>query len=255
MGHGDDHPHDGLTADLKALAAQSSRRKVLGWLAGATLLPLLGCEDANGGACAAIPEETAGPYPGDGTNGANALVLDGIVRSDIRSSIAGLSGTAEGIPLTVTLTVVDSGDACAALAGYVVYLWHCDRDGQYSMYTRQDQNYLRGVLETAEDGTVTFTTIFPGCYDGRMPHMHFEVYEDLASATSGRNAIATSQLAFPTAVCDAVYATTGYEASVTNFARTSFERDNVFSDGVEQQLAEVAGTVSDGYSATLTIGV
>ena len=50
-----------------------------------------------------------------------------------------------------------------------------------------EENYLRGVQETAADGTVQFTTIFPACYDGRWPHMHFEVYQSLASATSYSN--------------------------------------------------------------------
>lgn len=216
--------------------------------------------DTAGNTCTTIPEETAGPYPGDGSNSANgevanALVLSGIVRSDIRSSIAGLTGTAEGVVLTVTLTLVDTGGACGRLAGYAVYLWHCDRDGDYSMYGRTDQNWLRGVQEADENGTVTFTTIFPGCYDGRMPHIHFEVFPSLAAATQAGNTVKTSQLAFPADVCDEVYATSGYEASVDNFSRTSFDQDNVFSDGVETQLATVTGSVADGYTATLQVGL
>lgn len=31
-----------------------------------------------------VPDETAGPYPGDGSNGPNVLTESGIVRSDIR---------------------------------------------------------------------------------------------------------------------------------------------------------------------------
>ncbi|MEO5940892.1 MAG: 3,4-dioxygenase subunit beta, partial [Candidatus Limnocylindrales bacterium] len=36
--------------------------------------------------CAVIPAETAGPYPGDGSNGPNMLTQAGIVRADITSS-------------------------------------------------------------------------------------------------------------------------------------------------------------------------
>jgi hypothetical protein len=82
------------------------------------------------------PSETGGPYPGDGTNGPNVLVQTGIVRSDIRSSF-GTSGTttAPGVPLTVTLQLVNTNANCAPLVGYVVYLWHCDASGRYSMYS------------------------------------------------------------------------------------------------------------------------
>jgi len=209
-----------------------------------------------------IPEETAGPYPGDGSNSnsggvVNALALSGIVRSDIRTSFAGASGTAAGVPLLVNLRLVNTKSSCADLAGYAIYLWHCDRDGRYSMYSSgvTNQNYLRGVQETDASGEVTFTTIFPGCYDGRMPHMHFEVYRSTASATSAVNKLRTSQLAFPDAVCDAVYATSGYSTSVSNYARISFATDNVFSDGVPLQVAEVSGSVDTGYIATLTVGI
>ena len=74
------------------------------------------------GTCSTIPEETGGPYPGDGTNGPNALTLSGIVRRDIRTSVGGATGTAGGIELTVKLTVIDAA-GCAPLEGYAgIYL-------------------------------------------------------------------------------------------------------------------------------------
>lgn len=264
------HQQGRLIDDVRRMAGMR-RRRLLGLLAGAAVV---GCGDSGGddgesgdsgedegntptggGACPAIPEETAGPFPGDGSNGVNALVLAGIVRSDIRASIAGASGTADGVTLTITLTIVD--ESCAPLAGHAVYLWHCDRDGAYSMYSgsAQDQNYLRGVQETDADGKVTFVTIFPGAYSGRWPHAHFEVYPSLGSATDAGQKLRTSQLALPEAACAAAYAAAGYESSVQNLAASSLESDNVFSDGSSAQLAEVAGSVDAGYTASLTVAV
>ena len=255
------YDHDtGLHRDLETLAQMTARRSVLLWVASAAVGPAFGCgEDsiATGGdggpTCSKIPEETAGPYPGDGSNGPNALTATGVVRSDIRSSFASLTGTAEGVPLTVRLKVV--GASCAALGGRAVYLWHCDREGGYSMYTVADQNYLRGVQESDTDGNVTFTTIFPGCYPGRWPHMHFEVFASMAQAAAGAAKLATSQLALPKASCDEAYATTGYGASAGHLAQLSLANDAVFSDGSSAQVATVTGDASAGYLATLTIAV
>ena len=104
--------------------------------------------------CSPIPEETAGPFPGDGSNGVNVLTESGVVRSDIRASFGASTTVAEGVPLTIDLTIVDTADGCAPLAGAAVYLWHCDREGRYSMYSEgaADENYLRGVQETDADG-------------------------------------------------------------------------------------------------------
>lgn len=206
-------------------------------------------------ACTALPEETAGPYPGDGSNGPNVLNQSGIVRSDIKTSFSVSDNEAEGVPLTVTLTLVDTEDGCEPMAGAALYLWHCDRDGNYSLYTAADEDYLRGVQEADANGQVTFETIFPGCYSGRWPHIHFEVYPSLAQATSSANKVATSQLALPEDSCDLVYATAGYESSVTNLSRITFASDNVFSDGADLQLAEVEGSVAAGFTATLIVGV
>jgi protocatechuate 3,4-dioxygenase beta subunit len=269
--------HDrGLGFDLKVL----DRRRALTLLGGAGLVALVGCGSGGGdkesggstttgadggnaagadasGDCATIPEETAGPFPGDGTNGPNALGEDGVVRSDITSSFGPASGEAEGIPLTIDLTVVDSGDGCAPMAGGAVYLWHCDREGNYSMYSRgvTEENYLRGLQEADGDGRVTFESIFPGAYPGRWPHIHFEVYASIDEATGGGDPLVTSQLALPEGACQEAYATEGYDDSVENLASTTLERDNVFSDGSSQQLAVVDGSAGDGYTASLTIVV
>ena len=117
------------------------------------------------------------------------------------------------------------------------------------------ENYLRGVQETDADGTVTFQTIFPGCYDGRMPHVHFEVYPTVAKATSSTNKVKTSQLGLPDAPCDEVYATSAYATSKTNYARITFASDNVFSDGTSLQIATVTGDATSGYVATLQVGI
>jgi hypothetical protein len=118
------------------------------------------------------------------------------------------------------------------------------------------ENYLRGVQVTASHGTVTFTTVFPGCYSGRMPHIHFEIYRDANTATAFSNKLKTSQIALPDDICSTVYANaSGYSASVANLARISFATDNVFSDGVSAQLATVTGSVANGYAARLVVGI
>ena len=215
-------------------------------------------------ACIADPTETAGPYPADGTNTAsgatsNALAISGIVRSDIRSSFISTTTVATGVQVILTLTLVNVNAACAPLAGYAVYLWHCDRSGNYSLYSVAAESYLRGVQVTDANGQVTFTTIFPACYDGRWPHMHFEVFSSLSNAIGGKYSILTSQLAMPASLCSTIFADTStYPTSKTNFARVSLTNDNVFSDNTAAQLAQQTPAfvaAASGYTATALIGI
>ena len=282
-------PHtEGLQHDLEAMARQAARRKTLSWLGALGMvgtLPLVGCggggssadtttssgdstssdsssgSSSSSGTCSVIPEETAGPYPGDGSNTSsgtvvNALALSGIVRSNITSSVGGISGTATGVPLTVVLTLKNA--SCSTLEGYAIYLWHCTSDGNYSLYSSgyTGQNYLRGVQATDASGQATFETIFPGCYLGRMPHMHFEIYRSLTTATSYSNKLATSQLAFPRDICEHVYDNaSGYGNSASNLAQISFATDNVFSDGYTLEMTSLTGDITNGYTATITVSI
>jgi hypothetical protein len=141
--------------------------------------------------------------------------------------------------------------------GAAVYLWHCNREGEYSLYSEAiaSENYLRGVQEAGKDGSLEFTSIFPAAYDGRWPHIHFEVYASLDDATGATNKLRTSQIALPEDICNRVYATEGYEASVANLAATSLSSDMVFADGHSLQLATVTGSVDAGYVASLNVPV
>jgi protocatechuate 3,4-dioxygenase beta subunit len=180
------------------------------------------------------------------------------VRSDIRSSFGTGSATAEGVQLTLQFTVYDMANGNVPFEGVAVYAWHCTREGEYSMYGEglESENFLRGVQIADADGVVSFTSVYPGCYSGRWPHVHFEVYPDEASITDSANAIATSQLAFPEDVCDTVYAEEGYESSVENLAQITLESDNIFSDdGGESQMGTVSGDVANGYTVALAVGV
>jgi protocatechuate 3,4-dioxygenase beta subunit len=289
------HAH-GLRHDLPAMAALLERRRALKWCAGAGTLALVaGCggESETAGAtttgatatapstptptatgstsgtaagCIADPTETSGPFPADGTNTAsgltsNALTATGVVRSDIRPSFLGSStAVAPGVATTLTITLVNVNATCAPLAGYAIYVWHCSAAGEYSLYDLPQESYLRGAGVTDANGQVSFTTVVPGCYAGRYPHIHFEVFSSLSTATGGRYASLISQLAIPAAVCDAVYADTAtYGGSATNFARVSIASDGVFGDNsaaqIAQQTATMTGTPAIGYAANVIVGL
>lgn len=275
-----DEDHRGLVYDVRTLI---DRRRVLGIFGGLTSTALLAAcaptasdaqttatpatpragatPSATPGAAATptaeVPDETGGPYPADGSNGVNVLDDSGIVRRDIRSSFGASTTVAPGVPLEIALTVRDAATG-SAVVGAGVYLWHCDRDGNYSLYSRgvENENYLRGVQETDATGTVRFTSIYPACYMGRWPHIHFEVYSDVATAVATGPIVKTSQIALPAEANASVYATSGYESSVRNVAQVSLSSDNVFGDdGGIHQIASMSGDAASGYTAALTIGV
>lgn len=201
-----------------------------------------------------IPSETQGPYPADGSNGPNVLSDGAVVRRDLTTSFGDYSGTAPGIPTTINLTIVDATTG-SAISNAAVYLWHCTADGRYSIYEVTDQNYLRGLQASDESGKISFTTVFPGCYNGRWPHCHFEIFDNVEVANSGANARKVSQLALPEAECAVAYSDARYGNSASNLSRLSLASDNVFADGWTEQLATVTGSVNDGFQVNLLVRV
>lgn len=245
------------------LAATLDRRRVLGGLAlgagGALLAACGGRAGAQALACPATPTEIKGPFPADGSNGRprpiNVLDMDGVLRRDIRPSFAGMAGHAEGVPLELELTL--QGRDCGPLRTGAIYLWHNDAVGDYSLYNRTDVNYLRG-LQPAENGRVRFTSIVPGCYGGRYPHCHFEVFESAEAAMQGAAPLLVSQLAFPGAESRAIYENYArYGDSLRNLDRLPIERDFIFADadaeGRARQTVVLKGDPSAGYHGTATV--
>lgn len=203
----------------------------------AVVTPLLGSckkDTVSAGGCTTSPSETAGPFP---TKNPTAFAI-----KDIR-------GDRTGVPLTMNITIQNVKDNCAALAGAFVDVWQCDKDGNYSEYgSLTAAHFLRGRQTTDSNGVAAFTTVFPGWYPGRSPHIHVHVFN-----ASGKSLLIT-QIAFPTDVCDTVYTT------ATNFYTkgkqdTSNTRDNIFSDSLAAQLGSVTGSVSTGYTLTHTVKV
>lgn len=267
----DDHGPEGLTADLPHLMR---RRGVLTGL-GLGVLGLgywtLGgaagsarATAADGSVCVALPAQTAGPFPADGTNTragqtVNVLTEAGVIRQDLRTSIGGLIPVADGVPMEIEITLADVGRACAPLAGHAVYLWQCDAEAVYSIYGAADRNYLRGVGISDSAGRVRFTSVFPGCYPGRWPHLHFEVFASADQAVNGDAALLTGQFALPDAACRAVYADARYGGSLGTLDSLSLTRDGVFRRSSAEELAAqvlaVQGDAAGGYRATGQVGL
>lgn len=192
------------------------------------------------GSCSATPAETAGPFP---THTPSSLVTN-----DIASDRT-------GVPLTIKITVNNANNNCSALANAIVDIWHCDKDGNYSEYGggMQGSNYssvhfLRGRQTTDASGVVTFTSIFPGWYAGRAPHIHVHIYD------AGGTSLLVTQIAFPTDVCNTVY-TTATNYYTKGGQDTSNAQDNIFADSLASELATVSGSVTEGYVLTHLVTV
>ena len=201
---------------------------------------------ATAGSCTLTATETDGPYP------LYAILTNSILaRQDITEGKT-------GVALTLTITLNDLGNGCTPISGAGVYIWHCDKDGIYSGYATSTNagststTFLRGVQVTDSDGQVTFTTIFPGWYAGRITHIHAQVY--LNDELQQGSAVATTQFAFPVDITAAVYGTSLYTKG-QNTSVTSFSADNVFSDGTSTEMLALSGNTTDGYAATITVSI
>ena len=222
-----------------------TRREALGAVGAAGAAFAFGCGDSptspsstattttttsTNATCAVTPTETIGPYPS----------LVDLFRSDIRE---GKSGTL----LALTIRVVNANSGCAAVPNANVEIWHVDAAGDYSQYgTQTTQTYLRGIQTTNSNGEVTFTTIYPGWYQGRATHIHAEV-------TIGGRSVKVTQIAFPESVNNTVHASGVYASRGSN--PTSNASDGIFADSLSAELVTPIGSVASGYAATFQIGV
>lgn len=192
--------------------------------------------------CVLIPSETQGPYPP-----LSVLSNAAMRRQDTTEGRPGL-------PLLLKIKLVNINANCAPIPDAAVYLWYCDKEGVYSGYSQPGANtvgqtFCRGIQYSDCNGEVNLTAIYPGWYAGRITHLHFQVY-----LNNGGTLTATSQIAFPQAVTQAVYATALYPRG-QNTSVTSFAQDNVFSDGTTYQMLTLSGDASTGFVGRLAVGV
>jgi protocatechuate 3,4-dioxygenase beta subunit len=222
-----------------------TRREALGAVGAAGAALAFGCSDSptspsaaattttttsTNATCAVTPTETIGPYPS----------LTDLFRSDIREN---KSGTV----LTLTIHVVNVSNGCAAVPNANVEIWHVDAAGDYSQYgTQTTQTFLRGIQTTNGNGDVTFTTIYPGWYQGRATHIHVEV-------TMAGRSVKVTQIAFPESINNAVHASGTYASRGTN--PMSNLSDGIFSDSLSSEIVTPTGSVGAGYAATFQVGV
>jgi protocatechuate 3,4-dioxygenase beta subunit len=230
--------HPTLVRARRFTPPQLARREVLGVLGAAGAALALGCSSSptsassgtSSGSCAVTPSETAGPFPS----------LTDLFRSDIREGRT-------GVLLTLTLRVVNVSSGCSAVSGANVEIWHCDVNGNYSQYGSQvGQTYLRGIQTTNSNGEVTFTTIYPGWYQGRATHIHVEV-------TVNGVVRKVSQMAFPESINNTVYASAAYSARGSN--PMSNASDGILGDSLADELVTPTGSPAAGYAASWQIGI
>ncbi|MGW3108238.1 intradiol ring-cleavage dioxygenase [Streptomyces sp. NPDC001100] len=205
---------------------------------------------ASSGLCTLSAEVTEGPYALDGA----------LVRTDLREG-------KEGVEVQYTFTVVDQDNDCAPLVGALVEIWHCDALGEYSGYVGKnghteddDGTFLRGGQPTDTQGQVSLVSVWPGHYVSRAVHVHMRVHTGVTIADgtyTGGTLVHTGQLFFDADRNEQVQATSPYSDNTT--AETVLADDTVYDDGGAASglltLTALGTSVSDGYTATLTVGV
>ncbi|WP_405720892.1 intradiol ring-cleavage dioxygenase [Streptomyces sp. NBC_01537] len=255
----------------KAGSLISRRRVVLGGsaIAAAAGLGIAGLAGAatNSGTSAEAGTGTSGTSSGSGvcTLTAEATEDDyaltgALTRQDIRED-------KEGVQIDYTFTVVDTANDCAPLSDALVEIWQCDALGEYSGFVGEhgnteddDSTWLRGGNITDSDGQVLFTSIWPGHYEGRAVHVHIRVHTDVTfvdDTYSGGTVVHTGELFFDPDINATVQELSPYSDNTTT--ETLLDDDTVYDgDGTPSGLLTIEAVgddPSDGYTATLTVGV
>jgi protocatechuate 3,4-dioxygenase beta subunit len=141
------------------------------------------------------------------------------------------------------------------------------RGGPPAMKPSDKLTFLRGIQITGADGTVRFSTIFPGFYPGRTNHIHFKVRmgDTFASAQASQQAVGridngdghvshVGQIFFPEDIAVDLMSRAPYNGHAIH--RTTQSEDGVFrrqsgSVMLARLEATHAGDFHDGLSASI----
>jgi len=232
-----------------------NRRRALALLGGAGAAAVAAGNAQTAATCVApAPTMTEGPY----------WVDEKLFRSDIRTDPA--TGVARpGVPLNLTVKVQNtSGGGCAALAGALVDIWHCDAIGIYSdesaynpgggtgTVVTKGQKFLRGYQVTDDAGQVQFLTIYPGWYGGRTIHIHVRV-RTYAGTTVLDDFV--SQFFFDDAISNAVLSQAPYNTR-TSARDTTNSNDMIYAGAANSSRMLLNLTKTDtGYAGVITMAV
>jgi protocatechuate 3,4-dioxygenase beta subunit len=272
----DIHSSFHLDDDDVPIGALVSRRDAVRLLAAGSAAMLVGCKpgprNASAGAssssvgtvasaanaplpaCVAKPELTVGPY----------FVDAKLNRSDIRIEPS-TNAAMPGAPLELAFQVQQvSKGQCTPLPGAMVDVWQCDASGQYSGvndrmvgFDTSSLKFLRGYQVTDASGVATFTTIYPGWYQGRAVHIHFKIRTPSQAAIAGQDDRIyefTSQLFFDESLTDQVHAQQPYAAKGQGRLRN--ERDGIYQragDALKLNVALARNTYAAVFSVALDL--
>ena len=194
--------------------------------------------------CVVRPSATEGPF----------WVDEKLKRSDVRSD-SKTGKVSAGLPLTLTVQVAQyAASGCTNLSGAVVDIWQCDAAGNYSDEASEGTaglDFLRGAQVTDAKGQVKFTTVYPGWYNGRTVHIHFRIRT--LDASGNVKATFTSQLFFPDAVSDKIFAAAPYNTRGQRTTRNS--NDGIYRNTGDTMLLDVTGDAAKGYAGTFVVGM
>ena len=204
------------------------------------------------------PQQIEGPY----------FVDEMPNRYDIRSDSTNGSLQA-GIPLRLVFHVYDVNDtdgdgtgSCIPLKDAKVDVWHSNSQGVYSGVQEAgtaENDFLRGYQMTDDNGTVQFTTIYPGWYEGRAIHIHIKVRDyDRSNETFEW----TSQLYLNNSINELVHTQPPYSehgpVPITNeedFIYTGPSTDGLIKDNTGQHLMLDMKKDREVYVGTFNVGV
>jgi protocatechuate 3,4-dioxygenase beta subunit len=216
------------------------------------------------------PELTEGPY------WVNTLLRRSDVRANTASATTQPGVVQRGVPLTLTINVLDTSDGCRALDGVAVDIWHANAHGLYSDEPSQQagggttggdtsgQDFLRGYQISGRDpgvhgsavpGQVSFRTLWPGWYASRAIHIHVRVRR--LSSSGATIAGYTTQIFFSDADNDRVLSGAApYRARSPQTDPTTDENDTVLqSSDRATNIVPVTGSIARGFGATFNIAL
>lgn len=207
-------------------------------------------------AAQAQPAATARLLPGANVCVLTPETIEGPYYFDPKLNRADITEGRPGVPLELALQVVEARD-CTPLKGARADIWHADAVGVYSGYPGQTdarnvstkgQHFLRGTQFTDAAGLATFTTIYPGWYQGRTTHIHGKIFLD-------DKTVLTTQFYFPDALSEFIYKNVSPYNTRRNERDTVNATDMVLKMGEGGRAAFSIREEADRYVASLIVGV